>query len=159
LFTQHLRIQLPLLALQSKIRGKAGIDARGYRYVVAVLDPDSNHRMVEDQTIVMRPLAFVPQRRTDGSHDEVANMFVIGPEDPSAGPCLLYRPMLDQPLTQYPSPSNLLYAIQQSASLRDSVLAWLPDRVRSDYANYVFPGTLPSPWAVTEFLVDAEKMR
>lgn len=159
LFTQHLRIQLPLLALQSKIRGKAGIDARGYRYVVAVLDPDRNHRMVEDQTIVMRPLAFVPQRRTDGSHDEVANMFVIGPEDPSAGPCLLYRPMLDQPLTQYPSPSNLLYAIQQSASLRDSVLAWLPDRVRSDYANYVFPGTLPSPWAVTEFLVDAEKMR
>ncbi|NHW98266.1 hypothetical protein [Pseudomonas koreensis] len=159
LFAQHLRIQLPLLALQSKIRGKAGIDARGYRYVVAVLEADSNNRVVEDQTIVMRPLAFVPQRRTDDSHDEVTNMFVIGPEDPSAGPCLLYRPMLDQPLTQYPSPSNLLYAIQQSASLRNSVLAWLPDSVRSDYANYVFPGTLPSPWVVTEFLVDAEKMR
>ncbi|MFJ2327683.1 hypothetical protein [Pseudomonas sp. NPDC087690] len=157
LFARHLRIQLPLLALQCKIRSEAGIDARGYRYVMAVLEPDSKKRLVENQTIVMRPLAFIPKRRTDGSKDEVANMFVIGPEDPSAGPCLLYRPMLDQPLSQYPSTSNLLYAIQQSFSLRDSVLAWLPDNARSDYANYVFPGTLPSPWTVTEFLIDSSK--
>ncbi|SMQ28204.1 hypothetical protein SAMN04488483_4148 [Pseudomonas helmanticensis] len=158
LFARHLRIQLPLLALQCKIRGEAGIDARGYRYVMAVLETDSKNRVVENQTIVMRALAFIPKRRTDGSEDEVANMFVIGPEDPTAGPCLLYRPMLDQPLSQYPSTSNLLYAIQQSSSLRDSVLAWLPDNARSDYANYVFPGTLPSPWSVTEFLIDSSKL-
>ncbi|MCF5700048.1 dermonecrotic toxin domain-containing protein [Pseudomonas syringae] len=157
LFARQLRIQLPLLALQCKIRGEAGIDAQGYRYVMAVLEPDSKNRVVEDQTIVMRPLAFIPKRRKGSTDDKVTNMFVIGPEDPTAGPCLLYRPMLDQPLSQYPSTSNLLYAIQQSASLRDSVLAWLPDNARSDYANYVFPGTLPSPWAVTEFLIDSSK--
>lgn len=158
LFSQHLPVQLPLLALQCKIRGQAGIDARGYRYVAAVLEPELKNRIVEGQTIVMRPLAFVPERRAGGTEDQVANMFVIGPEDPAAGPCLLYRPMLDQPLSQYPSPSNLLYAIQQSASLRESVLAWMPDDVRSDYANYVFPGSLPSPWAVTEFLVDSDTL-
>ncbi|HEF4759163.1 TPA: hypothetical protein SAN82_001572 [Pseudomonas putida] len=158
LYTQHLRIQLPLLALQCKIRGEAGIDARGYRYVVAVMETEMTDRVVEGQTIVMRPLAFIPLRRKDGSQDEVANMFVIGPMDPTAGPCLLYRPMLDEPLTQYPSPSNLLYAIQQSASLRESVLAWLPDDIRGDYANYVFPGSLPSPWSIVEYLVDSEKL-
>ncbi|MBV6825347.1 hypothetical protein [Pseudomonas sp. PD9R] len=158
LYTQHLRIQLPLLALQCKIREQANVDARGYRYVVAVMEPELANRVVDGQSIVMRPLAFVPKRRVEGSQDVVANMFVIGPEDPTAGPCLLYRPMLDQPLSQYPSPSNLLYAIQQSPSLRESVLAWLPDDVRSDYANYVFPGTLPSPWAIAEFLVDASKL-
>ncbi|WP_137806596.1 dermonecrotic toxin domain-containing protein [Pseudomonas sp. G(2018)] len=155
LYAQHLRIQLPLLALQCKIREQAGIDARGYRYVAAAMEPVVADRMVEGQAIVIRPLAFVPKRREDDSQDVVANMFVIGPQDPTAGPCLLYRPMLDQPLTQYPSPSNLVYAIQQSASLRESVLAWLPDDVRSDYAAYVFPGSLPSPWAAIKFLVDS----
>ena len=155
LYAQHLRIQLPLLALQCKIREQAGIDARGYRYVAAVMEPVVADRVVEGQPIVIRPLAFVAKRRQDGSQDVVANMFVIGPQDPNAGPCLLYRPMLDQPLTQYPSPSNLLYAIQQSTTLRESVLAWLPDDVRSDYAAYVFPGSLPSPWAAIKFLVDS----
>ncbi|MGJ7513191.1 dermonecrotic toxin domain-containing protein [Pseudomonas baetica] len=158
LYTQHLRIQLPLLALQCKIRQQAGIDSRGYRYVAAVMEPAAEDRVVDGQTIVIRPLAFIPKRRSDDSQDVAANMFVIGPQDPTAGPCLLYRPMLDQPLSQYPSPSNLFYAIQQSTSLRESVLAWLPDDVRSDYASYVFPGSLPSPWAVIEFLVDPTKL-
>lgn len=158
LYTQHLRIQLPLLALQCKIREQAGIDARGYRYVAAVMEPEITDRVVEGQTIVMRPLAFVPKRRTGGAEDVVANMFVIGPQDPTAGPCLLYRPMLDQPLTQYPSLFNLFYAIEQSTSLRESVLAWLPEDSRSDYTNYVFPGSLPSPWSVVDFLVDPIKL-
>jgi len=158
LYASHLRIQLPLLALQLKIRNEAGLDERGYRYVAAVMAREENDRQVEGQAIVIRPLAFVPKRRTDASMDVVANMFVIGPRDMSAGPCLLYRPLLDQPLAQYPSPANLLYSIQQSASLRDSVLAWLPDDAGDDYARYVFPGTLPSPWAVVEFLVDPTKL-
>ncbi|MFJ2711400.1 hypothetical protein ACIOZM_10970 [Pseudomonas sp. NPDC087346] len=158
LYSQHLRIQLPLLALQNKIRSRANIDTLGYRYVCALMEPDAVGRTVEGQPIVIRPLAFLPQRQSETSPDIVANMFVIGPQDPSTGPCLLYRPMLDQPLTQYPSPSNLIYAIQQSASLRDSVLAWMADDVRSDYANYVFPGALPSPWIVADFLVDPDKV-
>lgn len=150
--------QLPLLALQCKIRREAGIDERGYRYLSALMETDSSKRQVEGQPIVLRQLAFVPKRRTEATQDPVDNMFVIGPQDRHAGPCLLYRPLLDQPLTQYPTPTNLLYAIAQSASLRDSVLAWLPDTVRNDYNQYVFPGALPSPWTVAEFLVDPDKL-
>ncbi|MEX5549939.1 dermonecrotic toxin domain-containing protein [Pseudomonas pergaminensis] len=158
LYTAHLRVQLPLLALQCKIRREAGIDERGYRYLSALMETDSSKRQVEGQPIVLRQLAFVPKRRTEATQDPVDNMFVIGPQDRHAGPCLLYRPLLDQPLTQYPTPTNLLYAIAQSASLRDSVLAWLPDTVRNDYNQYVFPGALPSPWTVAEFLVDPDKL-
>ncbi|WP_241730214.1 hypothetical protein [Pseudomonas sp. SST3] len=83
--------------------------------------------------------------------DTVANMYVIGPEDMTAGPCLLYRPMFTPPLMQFPTPANLIYGISQSSTLRESVLAWLPDAVRNDYANYVFPGALPTlgRWPIT----------
>lgn len=158
LFSQHLRIQLPMLALQAKICQEANIDERGYRYVVAALQDQATEHTVEGQTIVIRPLAFMPKRRTDASLDTVANMYVIGPEDLAGGPCLLYRPMFTPPLMQFPSPANLIYAIAQSSSLRESILAWLPDAVRNDYANYVFPGTLPSPWAVADFLVEPDKL-
>lgn len=158
LYAQHLRIQLPLLALQYKIVDEGGIDEQGYAYVKALMQAEPGDRKVQGQTIVIRPLALVPTRRLITSADVVANMFVIGPQDPAAGPCLLYRPLLDKPLSQFPSHSNLLYALQQSRSLRESVLAWLPDNVRNDYAQYVFPGDLPSPWAAVEFLVDPFKL-
>ncbi|NCE84768.1 hypothetical protein [Pseudomonas sp. Q1] len=158
LYAEHLRIQLPLLALQCKIRGESAIDEQGYAYVKAVMRAEPSDRQVQGQPIVIRPLAFVPTRRADKTPDKVANMFVIGPQDPAAGPCLLYRPLLDNPLSQFPSPSNLLYALQQSVNLRESVLAWLPDTVSTDYARYVFPGDLPSPWAVVDFMVDPFKV-
>jgi hypothetical protein len=158
LYRQHLQVQLPLLALQCKIRQEAGVDELGYLYVAALMETDVAKRQVRGQNIVLRPLAFAPQRRAANTVDEVANMFVIGPQNPSAGPCLLYRPLFDQPLSQYPSPANLLYTLAQDRDLRDSVLAWLPESVRSDYVNYVFPGTLPSPWAVMRFLVEPTKL-
>ncbi|NCE88672.1 hypothetical protein [Pseudomonas sp. L13] len=158
LFKQHLRIQLPMQTLQAKIRQQDGIDERGYRYVAAVIQDEVTDRRVDGQTIVLRPLAFRPLRRASAALDTVANMYVIGPQDPAAGPCLLYRPMFTPALMQYPSPANLIYAISQSSSLRESVLAWLPEAVRSDYASYVFPGALPSPWQVADALIEPDKL-
>ncbi|MCM8741652.1 DUF6543 domain-containing protein [Pseudomonas koreensis] len=154
LFTRHLQVELPLLALQQKIRGQDGIDELGYRYVAAVVQALEANRWVDGQEIVIRPLAFNPGWRLIGSADEVANMFVIGPRHMDKGPCLLYRPLLDQPLSQYPTPANLIYAIKHSATLRQSVLAWLPDGVRANYANYVFTGSLPSVWSLAQLLAD-----
>lgn len=158
LYSQHLRIQLPMQALQAKIRQEGNIDERGYRYVTAVMQEEATDRKVDGQTIVLRPLAFLPTRRADASADMVANMYVIGPKAPTAGPCLLYRPLFTPALMQFPSPANLIYTIAQSSSLCESVLAWLPDAVRSDYSNYVFPGSLPSPWAVADYLVEPDKL-
>jgi hypothetical protein len=158
LYTQHMRVQLPMMALQSKLQQRDGINEQGYRYITALMEIDAHARKVDGQAIVMRQLAFAPTRRRDASYDVVANMYVIGPQDLAAGPCLLYRPLFNPPLVQYASPANLIYAVAQSPELRNSVLAWLPDEVREDYANYVFPGDMPSPWAVADYLVEPDKM-
>lgn len=154
LFTARLRVELPLLALQQKIRALGGVDELGYRYVAAVVQILDANRRVDDQEIVIRPLAFSPAWRLGTAIDEVTNMFVIGPRHMDKGPCLLYRPLLDPPLSQYPTPANLIYAIRHSPTLRQSVLAWLPDAVRTNYANYVFTAELPSVWSVSQLLAD-----
>lgn len=154
LYTRHLRTQLPLQALQHKIRGEAGVDERGYQYVNAALQQNAADRRVNGQEIVIRPLAFITGDRADSNGDEVANMFVIGPKSPDQGPCLLYRPLLVPSLTQYPNEANLLYAIKHEKPLRQSVLAWLADDVRFNYSQYVFCGELPSVWTLTQLLVD-----
>lgn len=154
LYTAHLRVQLPLLALQLKMQGLNGLDELGYRYVDAVMQVDAHDRRVDGQPAVIRPLAFIPTLRPGHSQDIVANMYVIGPQDHLAGPCILYRPLLQPMLLQYPSRQNLLYAIKHSHALRDSVLAWLPEEARFNYAQYVFPDTLPSPWTAVRALVE-----
>jgi len=154
IYTRHLQVQLPLLALQMKIRGQGGIDERGYRYIAAVMHNEEQERKVDGQPIVIRCLAFVPTLRPGHEQDVVANMFVIGPRHSDAGPCVLYRPLLEPTLMQFASRQNLLYAIKHDRTLRESVLAWLPDAQRFNYAQYVFPDTLPSAWTVVRALVE-----
>lgn len=155
LYTDQLRLQLPLLGLQYKIRQQFGVDEQGYRYVCAAMARDPNQRRVDGYTVVIRPLTFIPTRRASQAADQVANMFVIGPQNQADGPCLLYRPQSSAQLMQFASPHNLIYAIKQNTELRESVLAWLPDTVRSDYAQFVFPGTLlASPSTLSTLLVE-----
>ncbi|MGL6243886.1 dermonecrotic toxin domain-containing protein [Pseudomonas sp.] len=154
LYTRHLRTQLPLQALQHKMRGEAGIDERGYQFVNAAMQENIADRRVNGLEIVIRPLAFITGDRANSKGDEVANMFVIGPRSADQGPCLLYRPLLTPSLTQYPNEANLLYAIKHEKPLRQSVLAWLGDDVRFNYSQYVFSGELPSVWTLTQLLVD-----
>jgi len=153
LYTSQLPIELPLLALQHKIQGKAGITEQGYRYVVAALANTSDERYVDRDEIVIRPLGFVAHRSRSQA-DTVNNMFVIGPRETDKGPCLLYRPLFEKALMQFPSHANLLYEIQHSRDLRESVLAWLPDDVRFDYSQFVFTARLPSVWTIPQLLVN-----
>lgn len=154
LYRAHLQVQLPMLALQCKIRKEGAIDDQGYRYVVAVMSEAGESRRVDDQEIVIRPLSFVLDQQSDDNADTVANMFVIGPRDQSKGPCLLYRPLLDNSLTQYPTASSLIYAIKHSKKIRESVLAWLPDSVRANYSNFIFHGDLPDLAVFAELLTN-----
>jgi hypothetical protein len=150
-YREQLRWLLPLKALEGKIKQEAGIDEQGYQYICKWLDP-AGHSV---DPIDVCPLAMTPQHRLITSSDTVANMFIIRPRNLNTGPCLLYRPMHDQPLMQFPSRQNLLYALHQPGELRDSILAWLPDKTLSfEYAQYVFPVGLPSPWIIAEQLVN-----
>ncbi|HEX4548871.1 hypothetical protein [Pseudomonas sp.] len=154
LYTRHLKIQLPMLALQLKLCGEASLDDLGCSYVTQLFEEDPKARIVGGQEIVIRPLAFVPHGEDPDRCDTVCNMYVIGPRDADQGPCLLYRPLMDNCLLQYPTPANLIYAIKHSHRLRKSILAWLPDNARANYANFIFPGDLPSVWSLTELLVN-----
>ncbi len=138
-YISQLRALLPLIALECKIRRIGGVDELGCRYVREWLKPTPGHA----QPVVIRPLTFIRAGETAG--DTVANMFIIAARQPEKGPCLLYRPLFEQPLLQFPSAQNLLYALHQPGELRDSVLAWLPDSTLAfKYANTRFPSAFPT---------------
>ncbi len=132
-FAEHLRVQLPLLALESHITGRGALTEAGYRQVDALMQVQIIDRKVDAQPIVIRPLAFV----LDAAErvDVVSNMFVIGPQSVDAGPHVLYRPLYSPPLMQFSSLPALLAAICADTSLQKSVLDWLEPDARSIYAN------------------------
>lgn len=146
-YIKQLHALLPMIALECKIRGIGGLDERGCRYVREWLKPTPDQL----NPVYIRPLTFIHRNNADG--DTVNNMFIIAARQPEDGPCLLYRPLFEQPLLQFPSTQNLLYALHQPGELRDSVITWLPDSdISFKYAQYTFPIGLPNPWLGAQLL-------
>lgn len=136
LFDLELRARLPLQALEHKIRGEHGLTFQGYRYVQAVMHRSAADRRVDEQDIVMRPLAFI--RQPHSRPDVVSNMFIIEAADTGVGPHILYRPLYQDALREFPSRAALFRAITLPSPLQTSVLEWLPERARAVYANNGF---------------------
>jgi len=150
-YSRQLPQLLPMLALECKLKRQGDVDEHGYRLVRQLIDCIATKTPAATWPVQIRPLAFIPRFRLGKTPDTVANMFIIGPPPGVSGPCLLYRPLLNHPLRQFPCEQNMLYAFYQSGELRDSVLAWLPTPALSfEYAQYVFSSGLPSPWTITE---------
>ncbi|MEK1836077.1 MAG: DUF6543 domain-containing protein [Pseudomonas sp.] len=133
LFTRELRVRLPMRALEYKVRKQCGLTDKGYRYVKALMGQTPSERKVDEQDIVIRPLAF--HRKPGAKPDTVDNMFLIEPLDPNVGPHLLYRPLYAEALLEYPSRQAVLDAIAESGALQTSVLTWMADNVRDIYDN------------------------
>ncbi|VVN79054.1 dermonecrotic toxin domain-containing protein [Pseudomonas fluorescens] len=131
LFTRELKVKLPMLALEYKIRKLYGVSAKGYRYVTALLGETSSDRIADDQEIVLRPLSLC--RKPGAVPDQVNNIFIIEPRDTDVGPHLLYRPLYAESLQEYPTRQALLDAIATPGELQDSVLTWLTDKARPIY--------------------------
>ncbi len=131
LFTRQLGYQLPLLALENSIRGQHGFTERGWRYVEQVMN-ELGDREVDGHLVGLRGLGFLaaPGRKVDA----VGNMYVFGALDGS-GVQVLYRPLFQPCLTQYPSASALMTAITEQGDLQRSVLDWLDKDARARYAN------------------------
>lgn len=148
-------VLLPLLALECKLKRQGNVDDSGYRLVCTLMQSMQNNAVTDESPVQIRPLAFLPRYRFGSTPDTVANMYIIGPGKGRHGPCLLYRPLLDQPLRQFASEQNMLYAFYQMGELRDSILAWLPTRAISfEYAQYVFSSGIPSPWTVFDLALE-----
>ena len=133
LFRRQLRVQLPMLALQLKIKGEHGLTQEGANRVRAVLHANAAERKVAGQAIALWPLAF--KAAPGAAADVVANQFIIGPQDGQTGVHLLYRPLLEPMLQQFTSPAALFDAIKAPGPLQDNVLAWLAPGRQAIYAK------------------------
>ncbi|WLH51487.1 hypothetical protein [Pseudomonas tolaasii] len=132
-FADQTAAQLPLLALELKLRGQNGLTERGVRCVCALLGADAQDRQVDGQAVVMRELALV--RKAGAGADTVANMFIIEAQDSHVGPHLLYRPLYAEPLQEFATRPQLLQALAEPGALQTSVLTWLSDKARPIYDN------------------------
>lgn len=143
LFTDELRVQLVLQALEITLRKTAPLSQRGFQMIKALMHPDPQMRAVGGQPVCIRPLTLLSVP-TLPAH-EVRSMFVIGPTEVRAGCHVLYRPLHKQPLVEYPSWDALFAAIAAPGELQRSVLAWLPDSARPLYeAGGFYRLNLPS---------------
>ncbi|WP_339435858.1 hypothetical protein [Pseudomonas sp. EL_65y_Pfl1_R32] len=133
LFSQQLRIQLPMQALEWQVSGLHGLTFQGFRRLLAALQDTRAQRLVDGQAVAMWPLAFKATR--DAAPDEVANMFIIGPEQGQQGAHLLYRPLCVPLLLEYPSLDALFAAVQAPGDLQASVLNWLNPSRQAVYAH------------------------
>ncbi|WP_138738944.1 dermonecrotic toxin domain-containing protein [Pseudomonas sp. FSL W7-0098] len=132
LYAAQLRIQLPLLALEKKIRGQAGFTPQGLHVVTQVMRHDAQ-RSVSHDYVCVRPLGFYAY---EGARvDTAANMFVFGSLNIQTGPFILYRPFAPEPLLEYASWPALFDAIKHPGELQESILTWLDDDARGYYAD------------------------
>ena len=126
LFVQQVPPEIQLKALELGIKGEAGFDNTGVRYVQEIFKPGTGPRIVDGKEIVIRPLAF--DNKGQGTVDVVEGAYLIEPKDGTDGPVILYRPLIgDAPLLQFPNRQALLEAIQKPGKLQDDTLAWLAD--------------------------------
>ncbi|MGY2234941.1 dermonecrotic toxin domain-containing protein [Pseudomonas gingeri] len=129
LFSDYLRVLLPMLALELRFERQLTETAR--LYVEAVATHDNGVQEVRGQPIVVRPLAFVAQPQA--TPDRVRNMFVIGPRPTDQGPQVLFRPGSARLILEFVSLDELLAAVQAPGVLQQSVLGGLDSNRRAIY--------------------------
>ncbi|NBB09972.1 dermonecrotic toxin domain-containing protein [Pseudomonas sp. SLFW] len=130
LFGDQLRVQLPLKALEQKLRGEGGLTDAGYRRVCSLFERSAAHA---GSDTVLRPLAWVAQ--PGAVADDVCNQFVIGTSDTAVGPFVLYRPLAPMPLMEFAAWPELRAAIATTGELQGDALVWMTDHGRQRYAN------------------------
>ncbi|MCU1720566.1 dermonecrotic toxin domain-containing protein [Pseudomonas sp. 5P_5.1_Bac1] len=129
LFIDQVRLQLPLLALEKKLRGQDGLTAAGVRLVNGVFRPIRG----EPDVARLRPLSFI--RRKGAIPDTALNAYLIERFDIRSGPTVLYRPLHRQPLREFASRAAFFNAVCQEPELQEDVLARLNEHARAIYAN------------------------
>ncbi|NWA66280.1 hypothetical protein [Pseudomonas reactans] len=132
-FAEQTSAQLPLLALELKLKKQNGLTEKGLQYVWALVRENAQERYVDGRAVVIRSLALV--RAPGAAADLVTNMFIIETQDINVGPHLLYRPLYAEPLLEFATRSLLLQALATPGALQTSVLTWLSDTARPIYDN------------------------
>jgi hypothetical protein len=121
------RAQLPLLALELRLRALNGFDERGVGLVRRLFAPD--------KALPAPILAQLGLQAAPGlPPDPVTGMFVF--HEPEAGDTLvLYAPLSTEPLRQFNGRAQLMEAIIAEPALQYQVLVWLSDTARVRYEH------------------------
>lgn len=151
LFSDYLRVLLPMLALELRLNQQLSEPAQ--RYVEALVTQDVGVQTVLGRSIVVRPLALLAH--PNATADRVRNMFVIGPQATGQGPQVLFCPGSAAPLLEFSSFDGLLAAIKEEGALQQSVLAGLDPLTRLiyDHGGFEEPhlgSMIVSDWDVPE---------
>ncbi|MCU1720565.1 dermonecrotic toxin domain-containing protein [Pseudomonas sp. 5P_5.1_Bac1] len=129
LFIDQVRLQLPLLALEKKLRGQDGLTAAGVRLVNGVFRPV----LGAPDVARLRPLTFI--RQEGATPDSVLNAYLIERFDIHSGPSVLYRPLHRQSLREFASREAFFHAVTHEPELQQDLLARMDEHARPIYAK------------------------
>jgi hypothetical protein len=133
-YTRSLTVQLLEITFRYFLQKR--LTKTALHYLLSMVDSTtgSSRRTVQGTPISLRPLRLVAQPGMKA--DTVTGMYLIGPEDLSKGPVVLYVPYADTlTLKQYEHQAAFLADAQADATLADLIVARVADDVRSRYAN------------------------
>lgn len=135
LFVEQMAVQLPLRAFEFGFCRLNGFTWAGALMVQAVVQSDPLKRVIFNEEMVARPLAFLGQ--AGGAVHTAENLFVISACDSSDLPHILYRPeQTEAVLQQFSSRQALLNEITRTGSdLQALVIKRLPPSSRTLFGN------------------------
>jgi len=128
-FTRQVCEQLPLLALETRLRDPAALSEASVQRIDALFRREGQAAT----DAVLRPLAFVA--RAGAAADVADNAWLIEDQDSGKGPCLLYRPLHRQALLEFASRALFFQALCEPGALQDDILQRLPPTRQAVYAH------------------------
>ena len=128
-FIQQICEQMPLLALETRLRAPASFSAQSVLRVDSLFRPE----LQSGVAVALRPLAFIA--RSGAAPDVAGNAWLIEAPTIGEGPCLLYRPLHREPLHEYASRAAFFKALCAPGALQDDILERLPAARQSIYAH------------------------
>lgn len=128
-FIQQICEQMPLLALETRLRDPASLSAQSVKRVDSLFRPE----LPSAAPVALRPLSFIA--RSGATPDIAGNAWLIEAPTIGEGPCLLYRPLHREPLREYASRAEFFKALCAAGALQDDILERLVPARRAVYAH------------------------
>ncbi len=128
-FVRQIREQLPLLALETRLRDPAALSAESLARIDCLLRPG----LPAQVPVALRPLSFIAS--SGAKPDIAANAWLIESSQIGQGPCLLYRPLQREPLHEFASRAAFFKALCEPGALQDDILQRLPHERQPVYAH------------------------
>ncbi|MBA1290865.1 dermonecrotic toxin domain-containing protein [Pseudomonas japonica] len=126
-FKAMVAAQVPLLALELRLKQECGFDEQGVTLVRRSFVPDNELPRPKVARLGLEAAIGLPP-------DIATGMFLLHQPEAS-DTVVLYAPLASQPLRQFQSRGKLMEAIMDEPQLRQMVLSWLSEMAQTRYRN------------------------